>query len=484
MRVIQNQNTSQQNYDRRAFLKLISVGASSLALSSFLKCRKQYTNRFPNFVIIFTDDQGYADIGCFGALGFSTPNLDQMAEEGMRFTNFYVASSVCTPSRAALLTGCYPQRIDLPNVLFPEGPTRPKEITHIGLNSKETTIAELLKPLGYTTACFGKWHLGHLPPFLPTRHGFDEYFGLPYSNDMRPEKDKPYPDLPLMEGEEIIQYNPDQTQLTTWYTEHALKFIERNKDRPFFLYIPHTMPHVPLYVSEKFRGHSPQGLYGDVMMEIDWSVGQILTKLKKLDLDHNTLVIFTSDNGPWLKYGEHAGSAQPLREGKMTTFEGGQRVPCIMRWPGKIPAGSVCHKLSTTMDILPTIAVLTDATLPSLPIDGKNIWPLISNQPDVKSPYEAFYFFRGNHLQAVRSDRWKMHFPHTYISLIEGDLDGKIGKTEGKNTELVLYDLEHDIGESTNVAEKYPEVVKRLSDLAKKFDTELKQNIRPAGTLI
>ncbi len=465
-------------YSRREFLTMVGAGASSLALGSLLGCKSSTPERLPNIVIIFTDDQGYSDLGSYGARGFSTPNLDRLADEGMRFTDFYVTSSVCSPSRASLLTGCYAQRVDIPDVLAPPGPPWTKGRTNIGLNSEETTIAKILKPLGYSTACFGKWHLGHRPQFLPTRHGFDEYFGLPYSNDMIPED---YPDLPLMDGEDVVEYNPDQSRLTTMYTERSLQFIDKNKDRPFFLYVPHTMPHVPLYVSDKFRGKSEQGLYGDVIMEIDWSVGEILKKLKQLHLDNNTLVIFASDNGPWLAYGNHAGSALPLREGKMTVFEGGQRVPCIMRWPGKIPSGSTCSELASTIDLLPTIASITGAALPSTKIDGKNIQPLLKNKPGVKSPHEAFFYYYANDLHAVRSGKWKLHLPHKYISPVEIGHGGIGGKTENKELPLALYNLEIDIQEQMNVASQYPDIVQRLTRLANEFDADLKQNIRPAG---
>src|SRR2546422_8412543 len=318
------------------------------------------TGRLPNIVIILTDDQGYADVGAYGARGIKTPNLDRLAREGMRFTDFYVAQAVCSASRAALLTGCYPNRVGISGALGPNA--------RHGLNPNEMTIAELVKQRGYATCIFGKWHLGHHPEFLPTRHGFDEYFGLPYSNDMWPRhpeaKPGTYPDLPLIEGDKIVQTNPDQTQLTTWYTEHAVRFIERNKDRPFFLYVAHNMPHVPLHVSDKFKGKSKRGLYGDAIMEIDWSVGQILAALNKNDLDEKTLVVFTSDNGPWLLYGNHAGSALPLREGKTTIFDGGVREPCIMRWPGQIPPGTACRELAATMDLLPTFARLAGAERP------------------------------------------------------------------------------------------------------------------------
>src|SRR5207253_295899 len=311
----------------------------------------------PNIVIIYVDDMGYGDLGCYGSTVNRTPNVDRMAQEGVRFTDFYVAQAVCSASRTALLTGCYPNRLGILGALNPASKN--------GISDKETTIAQMLKPRGYATAIFGKWHLGHHPEFLPTRHGFDEYFGLPYSNDMWPRhpeaKPGTYPDLPLIEGDKVVQTNPDQSKLTSWYTERAVQFIARNKDRPFFLYVAHNMPHVPLFVSDRFKGKSERGLYGDAIMEIDWSVGQILEALNRHGLDEKTLVVFTSDNGPWLLYGNHAGSALPLREGKTTTFDGGVREPCIMRWPGKSPAGTVCRELAATMDVLPTFAKLAGA---------------------------------------------------------------------------------------------------------------------------
>ncbi|MBN1780790.1 sulfatase [bacterium] len=431
----------------------------------------------PNIIIILTDDQGYADTGCTGAKGYSTPNLDRMAAEGMRFTDFYAGCSVCTPSRASLLTGCYAPRVGLPHVIGPSGPSWTAEVSKTGLNSSETTIAGMLKTLGYATACFGKWHLGHHPEFLPTRHGFDEYFGLPYSNDMIPDM---YPPLPLIDGEETVGTDPDQTRLTTWYTERALQFIEKNRSRPFFLYVPHSMPHIPLAVSEKYKGKTG-GLYGDVIMEIDWSVGEILKKVEQLDLEKKTLVIFTSDNGPWLRYGNHAGSALPLREGKMTTFDGGQRVPCIMRWPGKIPAGSICHEMASNIDFLPTIAALTGAALSDTVIDGKDIRGLLYGGAEAKTPHDALYFYRGNELQAVRSGSWKLHFAHSYTHPVQPGKDGTPGSTEDRDQPLALYDLDRDIGETTDVSASHPDVVRRLSDMAEKFDAELKNNIRPPG---
>lgn len=424
--------------------------------------------RPPNFVIVYADDLGYGDVGCYGAKGHSTPNLDRMAHEGIRFTDFYVAQAVCSASRTALLTGCYPNRLGILGALGPR--------SDHGISARERTIAEVLKPRGYATAIYGKWHLGHHPQFLPTHHGFDDYFGLPYSNDMYPKHPTAkFPDLPLIQGEKVVAHNPDQSRLTTWYTERAVQFIDRSKDRPFFLYVAHNMPHVPLHVSDKFQGKSQHGLYGDVIQEIDWSVGQILHALQRNALEDNTLVLFTSDNGPWLSYGEHAGSAGPLREGKGTTWEGGQREPCILRWPGKIPAGSVCREPAMTIDILPTLAKLADAPLPERKIDGLDIRPLISAQPGAKSPHEAFYFYWDRDLQAVRSGKWKLHFPHTYRTLAgkPGGSDGKPAAYGQAKIGLALFNLEDDIGETTDVADKHPEVVERLKALAEKAREDL-----------
>ncbi|MEM9144377.1 MAG: sulfatase, partial [Bacteroidota bacterium] len=425
----------------------------------------------PNIVIVFTDDQGYADVGVYGAQGFATPHIDQMANTGMKFTDFYVASSVCSPSRAALLTGCYPQRIGIPQVLFPErentvwDPTDRKSKT--GIHSDETTLAEMLKAQGYATACFGKWHLGHHKPFMPLQQGFDEYFGLPYSNDMRPGKKPgktPYPKLPLIQDNQVFRYmEDDQSTLTTEYTEQALDFIQRNRDTPFFMYVAHSMPHIPLYVTDKFKGHSQKGIYGDVIEEIDWSVGQINKTLKELGLEENTLVIFTCDNGPWLIFGDHGGSAYPLREGKFTTFEGGQRVPCVMKWPAQIPPGRQCNEIASTLDFLPTMAHITGAQLPKKKIDGHNIIDLMTENPNAKSPTDAFFYYRGWHLEAVRSGKWKLHLPHTYKQVVPSD-EGNVHGRKGIPSEigLSLFDLSVDIGEKNNLAQENPEVVEIL----------------------
>jgi len=439
----------------------------------------------PNIVIIFTDDQGYGDVGVYGAKGFTTPNLDQMAAEGMRFTDFYVTQPVCSASRAGLLTGCYPNRIGITGALGPNA--------RHGIHAGEVTLAELCKSKGYATAAFGKWHLGHHRQFLPPQHGFDEYLGIPYSNDMWPlhpdlvnlpesaaKRKRGYPDLPLIENNDIV--NPqitsgDQRRFTTRFTERAVGFIARHRDRPFFLYVAHPMPHVPLHVSDKFAGKMEAGLYGDVISEIDWSVGRILGALKDHGVDERTLVIFATDNGPWLSYGDHGGSAGPLREGKGTTFEGGVRVPCIMRWPGRVPAGSVCSEPAMTIDIFPTVAGLIGAHLPAHKIDGLDIRPLVMGERGAESPHEAlFFYYHRNDLEAMRAGRWKLHFPHGYRSM-EGREPGR-GGTPGKydydrRTGLELYDLSRDVSESVDVAAEHPEVVKRLLELADSMRADL-----------
>ncbi len=456
---------------RREFMGQAAVG-SLMALSgcATTQVARRKEQRSPNIVIIMTDDQGYADTGAFGAKDFETPNLDRMAQEGIRFTDFHVSQPVCGASRASLLTGCYSNRIGMLGA--------PSHNSTHGINSNEMTMAELVKQKDYKTAIFGKWHLGHHKQFLPVHHGFDEYFGLPYSNDMwplHPEAPGGYPALPLIKDDETIEFNPDQSKLTTQYTEHAVKFIEKNQSKPFFLYLAHSMPHVPLFVSDKFKGKSKQGLYGDVIMEIDWSVGQVLETIKRCGLDDDTLVIFTSDNGPWLSYGDHAGSAGPLREGKGTTWDGGHREPTIMRWPGAIRAGSVCSEPCMTIDLLPTIAGLTGTTPPQHKIDGLDIWPLISGDAKAKSPHEALYFYWGDHLQAVRSGKWKMHLPHDYRTLAgrKGGSGGIPVKYSQTKTGLALYDMEKDIGELHDVAKENPAVVRRLQALADKARAEL-----------
>jgi arylsulfatase A-like enzyme len=445
--------------------------------------------RLPNFIIVYADDLGYADVGSFsakaGAARPQTPNIDRIAAEGIRLTNFYTAQAVCSASRAALLTGSYSNRVGIQGALN-------HTATH-GINSNEMTIAEVLKQRGYATAIFGKWHLGHQKPFLPIHHGFDEYLGLPYSNDMwprHPERKDFFPDLPLIEGDQVARLDPDQSQLTTWYTERAVKFIEGHRDRPFFLYVPHSMPHVPIFVSDKFKGKTAGGLYGDVIAEIDWSVGQILDAVARAKLDNDTLVVFTSDNGPWLSYGNHAGSTGPLREGKGTAFEGGVRVPFVARWPSRIPKGAVGHVPAMTIDLLPTLAGLAGATLSTERIiDGRDIWPLLANDRNARAPHEALYFYWGAELHAVRSGKWKLHLPHPYQSLESAGGDSKPGKYVRKEMELSLFDLEKDVGETTNVADQNPAVVKQLLEYAERAREDLGdsltkrtgKNVRAAG---
>jgi len=435
--------------------------------STALSADQPASPRAPNIVIIFADDLGYADLGCFGGRPrANTPRLDRMAKEGRRFTDFYVAQPVCSSSRAALLTGCYPNRIGIVGALGPKN-------TH-GIHDNEVTLAELCRSRGYATGMVGKWHLGHHPPFLPTRHGFETYYGLPYSNDMWPKHPTtPFPDLPLIEQDRVIGLNPDQTRLTTDYTDRAVRFIEAHKDRAFFLYVAHSMPHVPLFVSDQHAGRTKAGLYADVLAEIDWSVGRILDTLQAANLEDHTLVLFTSDNGPWLLYGDHSGSALPLREGKATTFEGGIRVPCIARWPGKIPADSVCREPAATIDVLPTIARLIDAPLPEHKIDGRDIWPLLTGDGSAQSPHEALYFYWLNHLQAVRSGPWKLHLPHSYPQPAPAGSGGQPGKYRTRQIDLALYNLEQDAAETTDLSGRHPDVVARLLKLAERARQDL-----------
>ena len=459
------------------FSSLVAVLGANLG---FLAQVAGAESKSPNIVVIFMDDMAYADIGPFGSKSYPTPNLDRMAREGRKFSDFYVTQAVCSASRAGLLTGCYNVRVGIFGALGPK--------SNHGLHKNEVTLAELCKQKGYTTAIYGKWHLGHHKPFLPMQHGFDDYFGLPYSNDMWPyhpgvlhlpmqERLKRWPHLPLIYKNKVI--NPqvsgkDQEQLTTQYTEHAIKFIETNKTKPFFLYVPHSMVHVPLYVSEKFKGKSKSGLFGDVMMEVDWSVGQILDTLRKNELDKNTLVIFTSDNGPWLSYGDHAGSSGPLREGKGTMFEGGCRESTLMWWPGTVPSNSNCSTPAMTIDILPTVAELIGANLPDHKIDGKSILNLVTGKND-KSPQEAYYFYYGQQLQAMRMGKWKLHFPHNYRTM-----NGKPGGTGGIPTkysqakiELSLFNLHQDIGETTDVKANYPKILAKMLKLGEGMRNEL-----------
>jgi arylsulfatase A len=447
--------------------------------------------RLPNFIVIYADDLGYADVGSFstnrGAARPRTPHLDRMAAQGVRLTNFYVAQAVCSASRMALLTGVYPNRVGITGAL--------NHTAKHGINPNEMTIAEVLKQRGYATAIYGKWHLGHHKPFLPVQHGFDDYFGLPYSNDMwprHPQQKAFYPDLPLIEDDEVVELDPDQAQLTARYTDRAVAFIESNRDRPFFLYVPHTMPHVPIFVSDRFKGTTGGGLYGDVIAEVDWSVGRILDAVSRAKLDDDTLVIFTSDNGPWLSYGNHAGSAGSFREGKGTTFEGGVRVPFIARWPGRISKGTVATLPANTIDLLPTLARLAGAPVPAEPIiDGRDIWPVLANARGAKAPRDAMYFYWGNELHAIRSGKWKLHLPHPYQSLEHAGSDGIPGKYVRREIALSLFDLERDAGETTNLVDRHPDAVKRLlehaerarDDLGDSLTKRAGRNVRTAGAM-
>lgn len=427
----------------------------------------------PNIVLIFTDDQGYGDIGCYGAEGFATPNTDRLAAEGMRFTDFYTGCPVCSGSRTALLTGCHYRRLNVPAVMFPRNRN--------GLNPHEVTIAEVLKPLGYSTAIVGKWHLGHLPAFLPTQQGFDSYFGIPYSNDMTIDPDNvTFADdvnfrdgmtrekalneppirnaVPLMRGDQVIEYPADQTTLTKRYTEEAVRFIHEHKDGPFLLYLPHTMPHLPMAVSAEFKGRT-KTLFGDVMEEIDWSVGEVLNALDEAGIAENTLVIFTTDNGT------RSGSSGPLRGRKATLYEGGYRVPCLVRWPGKVPAGSVCSEMAATIDVLPTIAAITGGEVPSdRVIDGKDIRPLLFGEEGAKTPHDSYIL--AHNQGAIRSGSWKFYpWPETKDSPLK----------------VQLYDLAKDLAETTNIAAEHPDVVERLAAEYEQHVQDLKENGRPVG---
>lgn len=474
-----------------------------LALTLFLEGWQKPAPKesLPNIVLIFMDDLGYGDLSCYGALDYKTPNLDQLAAQGIRFTNFLSAQPVCSASRAGLLTGCYPNRLNIQGALFPN--------SKIGISADETTLPELLKQKNYATAIFGKWHLGDHHKFLPLQHGFDEYFGIPFSNDMWPvwydgkpatpeQKNKyQFPTLALIEGNnkvEEVKTLEDQGLLTKRLTERAVAFIQKNKKRPFFLYFPNPMPHVPIAASPAFQGKSNQGLYGDVMMEMDWSVGQIMQTLEAQGLDKNTLVIFTSDNGPWYNFGNHAGSNGGLREGKGTSFEGGLRVPCIVRWKGRVPAGQVCNQLSSTIDLLPTLADLCKIPLPDKKIDGKSMLPILNGNTTHEVRKDFYYYYRRNDLQAVRRGHWKLVLPHkgrSYLNQAPGENGFPGGSPEDVSFSMGLYDLRRDPGEAYDVQTKYPEIVKELLELAEQARADLgdditqrpRTNARPCGTV-
>jgi arylsulfatase A-like enzyme len=452
---------------------------SFLALTVFLFVSGALYAAKPNFIIIFADDQGYGDLSCFGSKTIDTPNIDRIAKEGRKFTSFMVASPVCTPSRAALLTGCYPKRVGMhQHVLFPSSTK--------GLNPNENTIADHLKGQGYATACFGKWHLGHHKEVLPTSNGFDTYFGIPYSNDMNHPDNRGKPrggwqgmdilwndpkstltkwKTPLFEDEEIIEVPVDQRTITRRCTQKSIDFIKANKDKPFFVYLPHSMPHIPLYVPDEIRDPDPKNAYINTIEHIDSEVGRLLKTLDDLKLVNNTYVIYTTDNGPWLQFRHHGGSAGPLREGKGTTFEGGQRVPCVMRGPG-IPAGTVCDELTGTIDVLPTIAALTGKPLPTKHkvdgLDASGLWKGTAK----KSPRKEFlhYTSRGD-LEGIRSGNWKL-------------LVKKPRRNNAAKGQFHLFDLANDMGEKNNLAQAKPEVVKDLQARMKTLDAEIEENAR------
>lgn len=434
----------------------------------------------PNVIIVLIDDFGYGDLGCYGSTKHRTPHIDQMAREGIRLTDFYVGSSVSTPSRAALLTGCYPRRVSMhvnadPKPLMSVGRQVLFPASHKGLNPSEVTIAELLKGQGYATACIGKWHLGDQLPFLPTRQGFDYYYGIPYSNDM----DRPYCPLPLMEQEEVIVAPVNQDSLTIRYTNKTVEFIKAHKDTPFFIYLCHNMTHDPLAASPAFKGKSKNGLYGDATEELDWSMGVLFETLKQCGLDENTLVIFTSDNGAQERFG---GTNRPLRGEKGTTYEGGFRVPCIMRWPARIPANQENDELVTSMDLLPTLASYCGYEVPKdRIIDGHDVTDILEGQ-SIASPTEVFYYYQKQQLQAVRWRNWKYHLP--LQERIKGPHlpDTEVGEAR-------LYDLDSDLSETENVIDRYPEVVRQMNKLIEEVRSDMGdwgyegRNQRPAGVI-
>ncbi len=451
---------------RRSFLRTACSVTAALPFSGLVNAAK--TKQKPNVVVIFLDDSGWGDFKPFGTPDYPTPNVKKLAEDGCRFNQFYVPQAICSASRAALMTGCFPGRTKVFSALAPR--VR-------GLDPKFATMGEVLKKAGYRTAVFGKWHLGDHPETRSHARGFDESCGLMYSNDMwkyHPQNPKFWGKYPLQywENGKIIDQEvskKDQEQLTTSYTEHAVDFINRNGKKPFFLYVPHSMPHVPIFCSDKFRGKSGAGLYGDVLMEIDWSVGEIMKALKKNGVEDNTLVVFSSDNGPWISYGNHAGTT-PYRESKGTGFDGGIRSACIMKYPGKITKGTASERAFSTIDLLPTICHLTGAALPKNPVDGRNVWDLITGKPNTANPHDYYPFSTGRTFEGVISGdgRWKLHLPHNYRTLVAPGKDGQPGRYKRARIELSLFDMKNDPFETANVIDKYPEVAEKLKRYADK----------------
>lgn len=440
---------------------------------------------YTNIILVNLDDVGYGDFSCSGAYGYTTPHIDQLASQGVRFTHFLAGQPISGASRAGLLTGCYPNRIGFSGAPGPD--------SNYGVHQDEMTMGELLKQKGYATAIFGKWHLGSQYQFLPLQNGFDEYYGLPYSNDMWPFHPQQgevfnFPDLPTYDGNEVVGYNTDQTRFTTDYTMRSIDFIKKNVQagKPFFLYLAHNMPHVPLAVSDKFKGKSEQGLFGDVMMEIDWSIGEVWKTVQELGIEENTLIVITSDNGPWTNYGNHAGSAAGLREAKATTFDGGNRVPCIVYWKGHTQAGTICNKLASNIDLFPTFAEISGAPLPQRKIDGVSILSLIEGKTDANPRTSFVYYYNKNDLEAVTDGEFKLVFPHKYVTYgayAPGN-DGKPGKlatVELRASEL--YDLRRDPGERYNVLHQYPERAAKLMKIADEMRSQLGDNLtRVKGT--
>ena len=488
------QNQTSYRMKIMPFLLSMAVLIVAIATPNFISAAE--TNH-PNIVLIFTDDMGWGDLPNFTPQSkIRTPNISQLVAEGTKFDDFYVAQAVCTASRAALMTGCYANRVGLEGALNHTSPT--------GISPEEELLPELLAKEGYATGMFGKWHLGLPPYFAPSKNGFQEWLGIPYSNDntkYHPVLSDSMPPLPLYDGDSVIETDPDQRLFTKRLTNRAVQFIEDNKDGPFFLYVPHIMPHVPIFASDRFRGKSARGLYGDVIEEIDWSVGEIVNTIDRLNLSENTLVIFTNDNGPFLSYGTHAGQSGVLRGGKLTTFEGGVRVPMVARWPGQIPAGKTCSTPIISIDLLPTFCHVAHAPLPQKKIDGLNITDILEGKTDTVEDREGLVFYAGSELQAVRDGKWKIHFPHKYL-VVNGETrtDGKpagygrlapqsisnsgiegIASRHGyvvRELPLSLYDLSTDMSESNNVASEHPEVVKKLTEIADKYRKTLGDSLQ------
>ena len=470
------------------------IFASLCAFCTF--CGQANAGDKPNIVLILADDLGSGDLSCYGAKKIHTPVLDQLAREGTRFTQFEVSQAVCTASRASLLTGCYANRVRMSGAL--------NHTSTRGLAPAETTLAEICRSQGYATAAFGKWHLGHQPEFLPTRQGFEVFAGLPYSNDNGPLHPtvRGIPSLPWYENEKVTEHDPDQSQFTRRLTDRAVGFIHASKAKPFFLYLPHIMPHVPIFASAEYRGKSKGGLYGDVVEELDASIARVLQALREAGVEQNTLVIFSSDNGPFLSYGTHAGSAGPLREGKLTAFEGGVRTPFIVRWPGVVPAGRTSDKFLTSLDLLPTLAPFIGAKLPEAKIDGQNLGDVLLGKAGAVGR-DSFYYYSGEELQAVRQGRWKLHLDHDFLTVAgPPGTDGKpanfanmkpnaieesgirgIASRHGyevKHVRQSLFDLASDAAETKDVASANPEIVQRLLALAAEARRDLGDTITGA----